>query len=340
MLKTIEEISEVEKDAGVVVNGIDNANLLSVDSTESVQSKPDKEKVSDEDIDIKTETEIEIEIENKEEKTEKKEKVEKSETGKKDDKEEKVETKIEKESNKVDDGVEPTDSKNVKKRIGKLTKRMRTAERDSEFSKRRIAELKEEVKALKTKVPDDSKPNKADYDDEDEYSEALMDWKVDKKFNDAEIDKVNKAKETVEKDEVDESYSDLDDALEAGREKYDNFDKLVMHDDLIISENVTQILLDTEIPEDIMYYLAENPDESEELSKLDPIRIAKEIGKLEVKLSKVEKKEAEPEPEKKMKKQSKAPAPIESVKTDGVVDKDPEDMSPKEYKAYREKQSQ
>ena len=98
------------------------------------------------------------------------------------------------------------------------------------------------------------------------------------------------------------------------------------------------MLLDTDIPEDIMYYLAENPDESEELSKLSLIKAAKEVGKLEIKLGGTKEKESKPEPEKKKKKQSKAPAPIESVKTDGIVDKDPDDMSPKEYRAWREKQ--
>jgi len=37
-----------------------------------------------------------------------------------------------------------------------------------------------------------------------------------------------------------------------------------------------------------------------------------------------------------IKKTTKAPAPIQSVRTDGVVDKDPNKMSAKEYRVWRE----
>ncbi len=317
MLKSIEEIKEVEIDAGVVVNGVDNANVMSIDSTEPIETKVDKKKVSDENIDTSK----------KEEKGEEKEE---------EKEEEKLEEKEKKEEKKIKQVKEPADSKSVQKRIGKLTKKMRTAERERDFNKDRVLELEKKLEKYEFKTPENDKPLKVDFDDEDEYIEALTDWKIKKELGKNQQSEAVRAKVKAEQDAVTESYKELDNVLESGKEKYEDFDELVMDKDLVISSEVTQILLDTDIPDDILYHLASNPEESERLSNLDPIRIAKEIGKLEVSLntaSKEEKKE-----KKKIKKQSKAPEPITSIRTDGVVEKDPNKMSPKEYRVWRAKQ--
>ena len=319
MLKSIEEIKEVEIEAGVVVNGVDNANLMSVDSTEPIETEVETERVSEADIGAS------------EEEKEKKEKEEKEEK-KKEKSEEKSEKKEEKQVE------EPADSKKVQKRINKLTKKMRTAERENEFNKKRADELEKKLKEYDFEVPGDDKPLKVDFDDEDEYIEALTDWKIEKKLGKTQQIAAKDEQIEAEQDAVKESYGELDNAIDSGKEKYEDFTDLVMDKDLVISSEVTQILLDTEIPEDIMYYLASNPEESERISNLDPLRVAKEIGKIENSLETAEKNEVKKLVKKKVKKQSKAPAPISSVRTDGVTEKDPNKMSPKEYREWRSKQ--
>jgi len=319
MLKSIEEIKEVEIEAGVVVNGVDNANLMSVDSTEPIETEVETERVSEADIGAS------------EEEKEKKEKEEKEEK-KKEKSEEKSEKKEEKQVE------EPADSKKVQKRINKLTKKMRTAERENEFNKKRADELEKKLKEYDFEVPGDDKPLKVDFDDEDEYIEALTDWKIEKKLGKTQQIAAKDEQIEAEQDAVKESYGELDNAIDSGKEKYEDFTDLVMDKDLVISSEVTQILLDTEIPEDIMYYLASNPEESERISNLDPLRVAKEIGKIENSLITAEKNEVKKLVKKKVKKQSKAPAPISSVRTDGVTEKDPNKMSPKEYREWRSKQ--
>lgn len=149
-----------------------------------------------------------------------------------------------------------------------------------------------------------------------------------------------------EQEAVATTYDGLDAAMEKGKEKYDDFNEVVLNEDLIISPELTQIFLDTDSPEDIMYYLASNPEEAARISGLDILRVAKEVGKIEVKLASgvggdEDEDDAEDEAEVKVetppKKQSSAPAPITPVKTTGVTTKDPNKMSPKEYRAWREK---
>ena len=322
MLKSIEEVEQVEIDAGVVVNGVDNPNLTSVDSTEVISKAPDKAKIPEGDIDISAEEEKEVvvpEIEKDEEKVEKEE-------------EEEIEDPA-----KVKDGDEPdlessNDSKTVQKRIGKLTKSWRTAERERDAEKERRTALEKELRELKAKQFVDSRPVKTDFDTEDDYIEALTDWKIDSKLNASlEKEEVEKEKEVPAADSDFSDLDGLDEALNSGRAKYEDFDKLALNTDLVFSVAVTKMVLDTEIPEDIMYYLAQNPEESKRISSLSDIKAAREIGKLETTVGK-----EKVAPKVPIKKTTKAPAPIQSVRTDGVVDKDTNKMSAKEYRVWRE----
>ena len=337
MLKTIDEVKNLEIEAGVVVNGIDNPNMMSVDSTEPVETKADELVKTKEEEEKEAEKEV---VEKKEEKkVEPEKKVEENkekEEKEKKEKEDEDKKKKDESASKPGQKVEPTDSKNVQKRIGALTKRLRTAERERDFAVDKNLESEAKVKELSSKVPDKEKPQKTDFEEEDEYIEALTDWKIDKKFKDSQVAVTKEIKDKGEKQGALDIYDGLDTVMESGREKYKDFNDVVLNEDLIISPELTKIVLDTDVAEDIMYYLASNPDESERISKLSTIKAAKEIWDIEGGLS--EKPKAKEE-EKKVKKVTKAPEPITTVKTDGVIEKDPLNMNPKEYRAWRESKS-
>lgn len=330
MLRTIEEVEEVEE----VINGVDSPSLMSVDSTEPVKTVADSIDVPDGEKE-EVAGEIKLKVEDK---LEDKTSVEEEKEEKKPDAEKKVE--VDKEL-----AAKETDSKKVQKRIGKLTKQWRTAERERDLEREKRVKVETKLEELSSKIPAEGRPKKEDFDEEDDYIEALTDWKIDAKLNASQKKKVEKTTETEEKDQMLEMYDALDTVVENGKEKYDDFSELTTSDTLILTAEVAQIALDTEDPEDVLYYLASNPDVSETISGLDPIRIAKELGKIEAMLeSKVKDEdedeiEAKPEPKTKLpKKQSKAPAPIQSVRTDGLTEKDPNKMSPKEYRTWRENQ--
>ncbi len=316
-----------------VINGVDNANLLSVDSTEPIETS--SEEVDDkgevvEESEKKEEPEPEPEPEKKVEESAEEEKEEEA-AAEEEEAEEKEETKK---------NLEESDSKKVRKRIGKLTKKMRTAERERDLERTKRTELEKELAELRAKTPDNAKPKKEDYEDEAEFIEALTDWKVDAAMKASRTKEIEKIEDEDEQQATFEAFEVLDDAIEKGEEKYPDFKEITGNDDIILSPDVLQLALDTDIPEDIMYHLASNPDESERISSLSLFKAAKEIGKIESELSgkgkETETKESEPEP-KPPKKQSKAPEPITPVRTDGIVEKDPSKMSAKEYRAWREK---
>lgn len=124
MLKTIEEIKEAEIEAGVVVNGIDNPNILSVDSTDPQPTTSDDAGPTGD------------EAEAEEEETE--------ETESDEEAEEKAEKKVKNKETK-----EKPESDKVAKRIGVLTKKYRTAERERDYQKEKRLEAEAKLKKFK-----------------------------------------------------------------------------------------------------------------------------------------------------------------------------------------------
>jgi hypothetical protein len=344
--QSIEEMKTGEIEAGTVINGLDSPNLLSVDSTEPITTdvdilgKPDESSVETpekkEGEEGKTEDELKTEADAKVEADAKIEADAKAAAETKDSKVEK-------------------DSPKVTKRIGKLTKQWRTAERERDFLKGKLTEAENKLTEMESKIPAEDKPLKEDYDDEDLFIEALVGWSTKEALRTSQTSVTKQVKDKDEQQAVAATYVGLDDVMEKGKESYDDFNELVLSENLIISPDVTQILLSTETPEDILHYLASNPEESERISGLDPVRIGMEIVRIEMKLEKEAKTETKTEAEieaeakakadadakannKPNKKLSNAPNPIVPVVTEGVIEKDPNTMNAKEYRAWREGQ--
>jgi hypothetical protein len=98
-----------------------------------------------------------------------------------------------------------------------------------------------------------------------------------------------------------ESYGERE---EVARDKYDDFEQVAYNPSLKITQVMAQTIQSSDVGPEVAYYLGTKPKEAERISKLAPILQAKEIGKLEVKVS-----DAPP-----VKKTSSAPAPISPVR--------------------------
>lgn len=318
MLKSLEEIKAVQLVARPVINGVDDPSAMSMDSTTPIETAADEVNAADDG--------------GEEEKTATP-KTEKKEEEKKDDEEEPPpETPLKKDETKIE------------KRIGELTKKWRTAERERDFLKTKRKELEEELTKLKSKVPDTGRPKREDFDDDEAFLEALTDWKVDTKLKAAKGKEKEVQEENEEKTGVDEVYETMDLMVSTGREKYEDFDVVAMAKDLLITDKMSELILESEISADIMYYLGQNPDEAADIAKLTPMKIAKKLAEIERELRKGEAAPEDdeeppgvPPPPVKKKKLTKTPEPITPVRESGAIDKDPSQMSPKEYRAWRER---
>jgi hypothetical protein len=97
-----------------------------------------------------------------------------------------------------------------------------------------------------------------------------------------------------------ESYQERE---ESARDKYDDFDQVAYNPKLPITNVMAETIQSSDIGPELAYYLGTNPKDAERISRMTPLAQAKEIGKIEAKLS-----DNPP-----VKKTSNAPAPISPV---------------------------
>jgi hypothetical protein len=97
-----------------------------------------------------------------------------------------------------------------------------------------------------------------------------------------------------------ESYQERE---ESARDKYDDFDQVAYNPKLTITNVMAETIQSSDIGPELAYYLGTNPKDAERISRMTPLAQAKEIGKIEAKLS-----DNPP-----VKKTSNAPAPISPV---------------------------
>lgn len=354
MLETIEQINEANK----IINGVDSPNLLSVDSTNPIPFVVDKVEDSGSSAELKNPTaeETKAAAEKKEELTKTEDK---TNLAKPAEPHGAVKTEVKVEAKKEDE--KPSTDDAVQKRINKAVKAQRIAERERDFERQAKLKAEEELAKLRSKLPVEGEPNKEDFDDVEDYNKALTAWTVKETLR-TEQEKVAKTAEEEHVKQVElEKNEALDEALDAGRAKYADFDAVALAKEVMITEDLVVTILDSEIAEEIMYYLGKNPDEAADLSKLNPRRAAREVTKIEAKLLAVattkkdeltkpeEIKTPVPKPNEASlggvenqaaptpKKITEAPEPITPVSTTGATEKDPNSMTPKEYRAWREK---
>jgi hypothetical protein len=150
--------------------------------------------------------------------------------------------------------------------------------------------LKAEEAKLKASVPAELPP--ADSLPPEEYAELLAERKA------AEL--LERREQARAQAELLEQYHEKE---EEARAKYDDFEQVAYNPKLPITDVMAQTIQASDIGPEMAYYLGSNPKEAERISRLSPFLQAKEIGKIEAKLS-----DNPP-----VKKTSNAPAPIAPV---------------------------
>lgn len=164
--------------------------------------------------------------------------------------------------------IEPTDSKNVAKRINKLSKKL--AEKDSEIEYLRN-QMSSVQKAPSPSVQDGS-PKLADFASFEEYTEAVTDWKFEQRQakqqqEAAHAAKINKYYQNVT--EFSKTAPDFKIAVEE------------IQDELSSDPNVVEFILESDFGPAVAYHLANHEDELTRLAKMSPVRRIAALSKIE-----------------------------------------------------------
>lgn len=96
----------------------------------------------------------------------------------------------------------------------------------------------------------------------------------------AQADQQKKAQDAEKMQYVHKQYQDLQDELDNGSDKYEDFDDVVRHPNVPFTEAMRDATLLLPNKSDVLYKLAKNPDEFKRIRDLHPIEQAKEMVKL------------------------------------------------------------
>jgi len=169
-----------------------------------------------------------------------------------------------------------------------IGKRLAREQRKWEREQQRRAE---EAQTVRSAPPADLPPVDQ-FESPEAYAEALAYRKAEELIAQREQAKQQAA--------VLEGYQERE---EQAREKYEDFEQVAYNPNLRITNVMAETIQASDIGPDVAYYLGANPKEADRISRLSPFLQAKEIGKIEAKLS-----DNPP-----AKKTTSAPAPIAPV---------------------------
>lgn len=176
----------------------------------------------------------------------------------------------------------PKPKKTAQERIDELTRARRDAERERDHY-RKLAEQGAPKGDEHAAVDDGPDPEEFEYGEADpKYIAALVAHETKKAIDN---DRASRA----ESEQAQAQARVWEAAQEAARAKFADFDEIVMEsakrNEWPLSPEMFHSSMEAESPGDILHHLATNPAEARRIAALSPLSQAREIGKLEAKLS-------------------------------------------------------
>lgn len=207
-------------------------------------------------------------------------------------------------------------------------KRRRPSKTEREISKLNatVDALKEALLSRKEepKAPA-APPRQEDFPSYEDFVSAKARYEVRQEME-AEKAKEREQEQARRRENAQRSFADKARSLtEAGRTDFADYDEVVT-DDLPITQEMALVLMEMEAGQKVTYHLGKNPDEAARIAKMHPLSAARELAKLEVKLT------TQP-----AKKQTSAPKPPNTLGGGDKPLRDPSRMSMEEYRLWREK---
>lgn len=219
-------------------------------------------------------------------------------------------------------------------------KKLEALERENARLKEQLTPAKEEPK----------KPVKADFKTDEEYIEAIADWKASEKIKEREAEQHKAAQE----ERAREIFATAESRLEKAKEIVSDFQEVIeAAPEINIADSTLGYMQESELFPEIAYHLAKNTEVYEKLSKMSPQRQLVEIGKIESTLKPFSEKSEKAAPESKGANAEKAsqngttpsinakaskarPEPIKPLETGGAsqVEKPASERTLEEEKAY------
>ena len=223
--------------------------------------------------------------------------------------------------------------KAAEEKANKLAEEIQAERQAREESAKEAAELRAKYEPPK-KDELGPEPLPAQFNDVNEYAKALKEWTSDKVRHE---DRIQQA-ETQAKKVWEETAKNWKTRQDAAKVKLPDYQQVIeASSSMMISDQVRDAILESEVGPEIQYHLVKNPDLVKDIAKMSISKALKEIVKIELSLGEEHVAKAKTP----IAEISKAPAPITPIKggslsTDNKVNSDGEFMGTyEEWKSLR-----
>lgn len=238
-------------------------------------------------------------------------------------------TKVEEPSKGEPDNKGTDKPKNrFQERISEVISQRNAAEEEAAKAKREADELRAQLESLRVQaepVKQGDKPVRSTFGSDDDYVEALTDWKAMQAVAKRE-DEQAQARAKAEFDQVTRAWEKR---VEEASAEIDDFAEVIQASEVNVPDYVSQAILRSKQGPLLAYFLAKHPDEARKVSRMHPIDAVGYLKDLERDF-----KQSPPTSEGKPVERSKAPEPIKPVRQAAAMDPGPA-TNFAEYRARR-----
>jgi len=214
----------------------------------------------------------------------------------------------------------------LSERFAKLTRALSEKDRAIAALQEDMARLRQERTPPAAPPVPPGKPQVQDYPDYDAYVEAVAGWQAEHTIAQRE----RMAQEHRQREAEQAQARSWNERILAAQTKYDDWDEVLQGADVPVTVALRDALFDSEQGAEVLYYLATHVEEARRLQALTPAGVARAIGRIEAQLATQEASPPAGPPA--------VPPPVRPVGSSrSGQPKAPADMSPQEYRAWREK---
>jgi hypothetical protein len=216
--------------------------------------------------------------------------------------------------------------KGFKERLKRQNKQLEQREHEARRLQEELTQIKSALHAPAPQLDTQNVPMRENFSSEDAYIEAIVDHKA-KKREEALLNKMYEKKLNEATAERRKKQEQID---EEGIKRYPDYEETVnilFKQDFPGNEGMYKAITKSKYAADILYHLGRYPDQARQTAELDDVDAIKKIMKLEERLEARKKGNV-----------TKMPAPLTKLTgtSANLSTKDPSQMSPAEYRQYRE----
>jgi hypothetical protein len=216
--------------------------------------------------------------------------------------------------------------KGVQKRIDRAVRQKYEAEARAKMLEERVAAMESRQYAPQQQRPvNDGEPTIDKFDNFDEYVAAKAEYIAGKKIESTLTAREQQQRAAYEAAERSKTADSWNKRMAAATVEMPDFEEVLASSDVPMTAPMQQAIMESDVGPKLAYYLANHPDEAEQIAQMSPIGAIRTLGRIEERLA-----SAKPTV-----KTTNTPPPIKPTGAKAVVTKDPGKMSDAEYEKWR-----